>query len=198
MTALRRPGSVSGLVVLAAGGGARFDGGAHKLLSPWRGRPLAMWAIDAALDAHVGPVLVVTGAAGRLRVPAGALVVHNERWPDGQATSLATAVDVARRCGWQAVIVGLADQPGIPAAAWRAVAASDAPIAVATYGGRRRNPARLSAEVWDDLVTTGDEGARSLMRLRAGLVEEVPCPGDPADIDTTEDLQRWNSSTISP
>lgn len=190
--------SASGLVVLAAGGGSRFDGGAHKLLAPWRSRLVSAWAIEAALGANAGPVLVVTGAATRLRVPSGVLVVHNERWADGQATSLACAVAVARALGWAAVTVGLADQPGIGAAAWRAVASARAPIAVATFGDRRRNPVRLAAEVWDDLATTGDEGARTLMRLRPELVEEVPCAGDPADIDTTEDLQRWNSSTTSP
>ena len=190
------PGA-SGLVVLAAGGGTRFTGGSHKLLTAWGGRPLASWAVASALAAGCGPVLVVTGAA-RLRVPAAVLVVHHDRWADGQATSLARAVRVARALGWRAVTVGLADQPGIGPEAWRAVAASAAPIAVATYGGRRRNPVRLAREVWDDLATVGDEGARSVMRARPDLVQEVPCPGNPADIDTSEDLARWIWSTISP
>lgn len=189
---------MTGLVVLAAGGGSRFAGGAHKLLSEWRGAPLAEQAVHAAVAARSGPVLVVTGAATRLRVPAGVLVVHHDRWADGQATSLRRAVTVAAALGWRAVVVGLADQPGIGADAWRAVASSPHPIAVAVYGDRRRNPVRLGREVWDDLPVSGDEGARTLMRLRPDLVHDVPCAGDPADIDTAEDLHRWNSSTTSP
>lgn len=184
-------------MLLAAGAGARFAGGSHKLLSTGNGRTLVERTVGTALAAGCGPVLVVTGAA-RLTVPAGALVVHHEGWAAGQATSLQRAVAVARALGWPAVTVGLADQPGITAEAWRLVATAHAPLAVATYRDRRRNPVRLGAAIWDLLPTTGDEGARSVMRLRPDLVEEVPCCGNPADIDTAEDLARWNWSTISP
>ena len=51
-------------VVLAAGGGTRFAGDAHKLLAPLRGRPVVVHAVSAALDAALDEVLVVV--AGRV------------------------------------------------------------------------------------------------------------------------------------
>ncbi|MDQ1378299.1 MAG: molybdenum cofactor cytidylyltransferase [Acidimicrobiaceae bacterium] len=203
-------------VVLAAGAGSRFEGPTHKLLAPWRGRPVVTWALEHALAAGLDRTWVVTGAVDLVDagvVPLGVEVLVHERWADGQATSLQVAVAAARtvhanaqpvpqpdrqpdprqdrqRRGIASLVVGLGDQPLISAEAWRAVAASvGRPIAVATYGGRRRNPVRIDRECWDLLPTEGDEGARVLLRQRPELVMEVPCPSDPADIDTVEDLQ---------
>lgn len=182
-------------IVLAAGSASRFGGEAGaKLLAPFRGRPLATWAVDAALAAGLDEVIVVTGAADLTGVVDGrARLVANPTWRDGQATSLAVGVDAADAAGHDAVVVGLADQPLVPAEAWRRVtAASDTPIAVATYAGERRNPVRFAREVWDLLPREGDEGGRRLLRGRADLVAEVACPGDPVDVDTQEDLARWS------
>jgi CTP:molybdopterin cytidylyltransferase MocA len=68
-----------------------------------------------------------------------------------------------------------------------------AEVAVATYGGRRRNPVLFSRAVWPLLEAelSGDEGARAVLRRHPDLATEVPCDGvgDPADVDTAEDLR---------
>ncbi len=177
--------------VLAAGDGSRFGG--PKLLAPFRGRPLVAWAIAAAVDADLDETVVVTGGQDLTEVvPCGVRALPNPRWAEGQATSLQVAVGWADRHGHDALVVGLGDSPLVVADAWRAVAASTAPLAMADYGGRRRPPVRLARAVWALLPEAGDEGARALVRDRPDLVTAVPCAGDPLDVDTEGDLERWS------
>ncbi|MDG2112069.1 MAG: nucleotidyltransferase family protein, partial [Actinomycetota bacterium] len=75
---------------------------------------------------------------------------------------------------------------------WRRVADSTAPIAVASYGGKQRNPVALDREVWPLLPIDGDDAARVVLRVRPELIEPVACEGFPDDIDTVEDLRRWS------
>lgn len=181
-------------VLLAAGAGSRFRGPTHKLLAPIHGRTVIEIALDAVMSAGFERIIVVTGAVelpSSLVDHANVSVHHNPRWHEGQATSVGVAVEAATEYLATAMVVGLADQPFITADAWQSVAATNSPIAVATYDGIRGNPVRLSRDVWSLLPTTGDTGARELMRLRPELVSEVACEGSAADIDTQEDLAPW-------
>ncbi len=185
-------------ILLAAGGGSRFGGG--KLLAQFGGRPLVLAALDALAGAPVDETVVVLGANAeemrRICEPYDVRTVENPEWEQGQSTSVLAGLRALSPEALAAVVL-LGDQPFVgPEAVGRLVAAFEggARIAVATYGGRRRNPVLFSREVWPLLEEelAGDEGARSVLRRYPGLVVEVPCEGvgDPADVDTRADLRR--------
>jgi molybdenum cofactor cytidylyltransferase len=194
---VRRSSGVSA-IVLAAGGGSRFGGG--KLLARLGGQPIIEAVLDNLREAPVDEVIVVVGAdAERLREVCeryGVRSVANEEWERGQSTSVLAGLRACDKKSRAAVIL-LGDQPFVGAdAVERLVAAfaEGANVAVATYGGKRRNPVLFSREVWPLLEAelAGDEGARSVLRRHPELVVEVPCEGvgDPTDVDTREDLRR--------
>ncbi len=180
-------------MVLAAGTGSRYEGETHKLLAPFRGRPLVRWALDAALAADLDAVYCITGAVDLTDVvPEGVVVVENHNYADGQASSLRTATAVAAADGHDAIVVGLGDMPMVPASAWRKVADTEGDLVTATFSGRRSPPVKIGEELWSLLPLSGDEGARSLMRMRPDVVIEVACEGEAIDIDSRGDLSRWS------
>lgn len=179
-------------VVLAAGAGSRFHGRTHKLLANLGGRPVVAHAVGAAVASGLA-TFVVTGAVDlEGRIDAQAIIVHNAHWAEGHSCSLQAGIAAAAAAGHDAVVVGLGDQPLVGPHAWTALAACRASMAVATYGGRLGNPVRLSADVWPHLPSIGDHSTPSLVWERADLVARVPCAGDPADVDTVEDLGQWS------
>jgi CTP:molybdopterin cytidylyltransferase MocA len=184
-------------ILLAAGSGSRFGG--RKLLARYRGRPLIEASLANLAEAPIEETVAVVGDdAQRLRAvcePYGVRVVENPDWRQGQSTSVRAGL-LALGPEVRAAVVLLADQPLVgPGAVGRLVAAFEegAEVAVATYGGRRRNPVLFSRAVWPLLEAelSGDEGARAVLRRHPDLVTEVPCDGvgDPADVDTAEDLR---------
>jgi len=191
---------VSGVsaILLAAGAGSRFGG--EKLLARYGGRPLIEASLSNLADAPLDETVVVVGDdAKRIREacePYGLEIVENPDWAEGISTSVQSGLR-ALGPGTRAAVVLLADQPLVGAGAVeRLVAAFEAGarVAAATYDGELRNPVLFSTEVWPLLMSelSGDEGARSFLRRHPELVTRVPCDGvgDPADVDTAEDLRR--------
>jgi len=194
-------------VVLAAGRGVRFGGDDPKALTRLGGRPLLAYALDAAKTSGCAPVvLVISDPRVADAVGDGVQVVTNPAPEEGIASSLQCALrhldDGAPVPG---VVVGLADQPLVTAAAYTRLAdayAAGARLAYATYAGVRGNPVLISHDYWSEAMTlVGDEGARVLFRRHPAVA--VPCDGVGAatDIDTPQDLaeleSRWRSPTAS-
>jgi nicotine blue oxidoreductase len=195
--------SAAGLV-LAAGEGLRF--GRPKALVELDGQLLVDRAVDTLRAAGCDPVVVVLGAGAvevchRARLDA-AIVVVNDAWATGMASSLCTGLAALADIGASAAVVSLVDQPRIPAAAvarlverWRDGAAA----VVATYDGEPRNPVVIDASVWPEVmsVVTGDVGARAWLRTRPDDVVHIACDdlGSAVDIDEPADLEHQRSDS---
>ncbi len=190
---VQREIATTAAVVLAAGAGNRFLGAKHKLLTEIAGKPIVCHAVEAAKTAGFDEVIVVSGCVDLTNtLPSDVTIVHNEQWQQGQATSLLGAVTYAANSGHSAVVVGLGDQPSIGVEPWRKVRDSEADLAAADFGGGFGPPVRLAASMWASLPLSGDEGARSLWRKRPEMCKLVSCIGDSTDVDTLEDLKKWN------
>jgi CTP:molybdopterin cytidylyltransferase MocA len=177
---------VAGLL-LAAGQGARL--GTPKALVEYEGERLVDRGVRLLEDGGCHPVVVVLGAA-TVQVR-GAVTVRNPDWATGMGSSLRVGLAALPEEA-ESVVIALVDQPFIGPAAVRALVDAGAEVAVATYGGRRRNPVLIARRHFAGVaaLAVGDVGARPFLKAHPELVTEVPCDGlgDPTDIDTPEDL----------
>lgn len=181
-------GSTAGLL-LAAGSGSRFGG--PKALVTLQGRTLAERGVDLLRAAGCDPVIVVVGArADEVAALVPGTVVAPE-WQTGMGASLRTGL-ASLPATVEAVVVALADQPLVTVEAVHRLLAAGGPAAVATYGGKARNPVLLHRSTWAGVaeLAVGDTGARPWLRAHPALVTEVPCDdvASPFDIDTPADL----------
>lgn len=186
-----------GAIVLAAGRGTRMAGGV-KQTAEVAGSPLVAHAVAAARDGGCAPIVVVTGhAAPAVRAAlaeADVTFVHNGDYAEGMATSLKAGL-AALPADRDAVVVLLADMPGVTGALVEKLIAAYDPlagrlIAVPVAGGRRGNPVLIARRFFDELKTlSGDIGARDVIRAYPEAVAEVAADAAAlTDLDTPEAL----------
>ena len=156
------------------------------------------WVIDNVVAAEFDDIYIVAGALNLedhqvLNLESDAItIVHNHNFADGQASSLRSGLEIAGYDGYSSITVGLGDMPLVPTEAWKSVAEAKGKLVTASFAGNHRPPVKIDQELWSLIPISGDEGARSLLRLRPDLLDEVECEGNPVDIDTRRDLERWS------
>lgn len=192
-----RPVAVAA-VILAAGKASRMgEGGAHKLLALFDGRPLVRRAAETALAADATSVTVVTGhRRGEIEAALsglGVVAIENRDYASGMASSLISGFFAPPARDADGVLVMLADMPGVTVADLNALiaafrAASGRAIVRAVSNGKRGNPVILPRSLGDAVMRLeGDIGARHIIETSGLPVIDVDI-GDAAhlDVDTPE------------
>lgn len=193
-------------VVLAAGSSRRM--GRPKQLLPVRGRPLLQHVLDAAASSVLTEIVLVLGHAAEavraaIQLPARTRVVVNERYAEGQSTSLARGFAAAPSDAVAAAVL-LGDQPDVDriiidtvvGAFLSAENAAVRPVWRQADGAKHPgHPVVLARRIWSEVTTLGgDRGARTLFEVHPEWLRELPMAGDPPkDIDDPADYRRMAS-----
>ncbi|MGP4689382.1 nucleotidyltransferase family protein [Agrobacterium pusense] len=186
------------VILLAAGRSSRMGNtGASKLLAEFNGIPLVRRSAQVALGSTANTVIVVTGhrrfeieaALDGLRVEC----VQNPLHDSGMATSLAAGVTRCRARGADAVLVMLADMPGLTSDVLDQLIAAfcftDGEVVVRALGdGKPGNPVIIPKSLFEAAAhLEGDVGARRVIEASSLPIVYVEI-GEAAllDVDTPE------------
>jgi molybdenum cofactor cytidylyltransferase len=190
-----------GGVLLAAGPGERYDGEQYKLLEEVDGTRIVTRAASALAGSALDEVAVVVGheadAVREALADLDVTVVENERYREGQSTSLQRGVETARDRGWDALVFGLGDMPFLDhdttTLLLRAYDAGHGPLIAAGFEGKRGNPTLFDGAYYDDLMAvTGDTGGRPVLMGSSSItVVETEDPGVLQDVDTQADYEAY-------
>jgi molybdenum cofactor cytidylyltransferase len=186
----------AGAIVMAAGSSSRMPG-SQKLLLDIDGTPMVKHVMEAASEGGCHQVVVVYSAddVGRV-VDGSAELVFNANARSGMASSLQAGLR-AMRPEIEAAVVLLGDQPLVGSRTvaallrqWRREGSRPA-VAVSQGNQDWAPPVVLSRELWDQLFELkGDAGARQILHGRPELLDVVPAPDRPDDIDTPDDYAK--------
>lgn len=199
-------------ILLAAGCSRRL--GTPKQLLDWQGRPLVAHAIEQLMSAGCAEIVVVLGAyapdvqavceatAVRHRARLSVAFVENDRWCDGQASSMRCGVEYVLQGNSHSalIVMALCDQPYVLAKHYRRLIVSFADAAVDVAATRYESgggaPACFRHSVLHELMPhRGDVGAKGWIRgLLPHRVRLVDLPEAANDIDTPAAVPAWYRS----
>jgi CTP:molybdopterin cytidylyltransferase MocA len=189
---------------LAAGASRRF--GADKLRQPLAGRPLVVHAASTIAEAIdlgtlAGGVVVVPSEFSAIDWQLDTLGLDIVSSPDpalGLSTSLRLGLEALGRTRAGAALVALADQPLLRVEVitrlvhhWHATGRSARPR-YADAPDIPGHPVLLDRSLWRLAGSVeGDVGMGNVLRHHRELIDDLEVPGDNPDIDSPEDLRRF-------
>lgn len=155
-------------IILAAGEAARF--GKTKQLLAWKESTITYAVCKTAIAAGLDPVIVVVGSnSGEVKKSLSTLpviIVENDNWASGQASSLKVGItSIPEHTG--AAVFLMADQPQIQSELIQELVTAHqktlAPIIYPTFGGQRGNPVLFDRRTFRDLLNlSGDSGGKQI------------------------------------
>lgn len=193
-------------VVLAAGAAIRM--GRAKQLLPWGRHTILEQTLHNVRHSRIQHIVVVTGYRAQevaaLARRAGATVVHNENYREGEMLSSLQVALTHLPAGCQAVLVMLADQPLVESHTIDrllfAFRQGHGQIIAPTFQGRRGNPVLIGRPYFDELLTLPVGAApRDLLRRNPDALHLVPVKSESVllDIDHPADYERHRPASDS-
>jgi molybdenum cofactor cytidylyltransferase len=191
-----RNGSIAG-ILLAAGTASRM--GSNKMLFQLNGESVLRGAARRALAGGLSPLVVVLGHESDKAykeiedLPCQWAV--NPLYEQGVNTSLKSGVMVVRREA-RAAMVLLADMPFVTpemiAALIERYRTTEAPLVISDYEGVNAPPMLYDRSLFNELLTTMEEGCgRQVVKRHREEAEVLRWPASAlADIDVPEDYER--------
>lgn len=189
--------SKTGIVILAAGSSTRM--GEPKQLMKYKDKTFLQHIIDEAIEAHLKPVICVTGSQSDLITNSisimGVLIVYNEHWSEGMGSGISAGIKQLLPTEVDSVILAVSDQPYVSADLFRTMVGwkekSGKGIVACTYAGTLGTPVLFTRDYFDRLQSlNGDQGAKNIVKLNLPDVCPVEFEKGNVDIDTKQDYEK--------
>lgn len=190
------------IALLAAGQSQRF-GSEDKLGQDLHGRMLGHHAARKLAGMEFSDRIAIVPPQAGACVPTwtklGFQILTNPQARSGMGTSVALAASHARDIKADGLLICLADMPFVSAALLDQLVESfhdqgAAAIVCAADGDKRSPPALFGSRHFARLARlSGDSGAREII-AQAQVI--AAAPDELADIDTREELRKWNATSL--
>ena len=173
------------------------EGGSHKLLASFDGRPLVRRSAETLIAARMEPVVTISGHRHE-EIEAslqglGVTIEFNGDYRSGMASSLVCALSLPALNTCDGVLVMLADMPAVTAGHIQQMAdafrkAGGRTVVRAVNKGKRGNPIILPRATFDAVrKLRGDVGARAIVENCGLPIIDVEIgPAAHLDVDTPE------------
>lgn len=197
---------MTGIIILAAGGSSRLGQPKQNLI--YHGKSLLQNAVTAAVNASIGPVILVLGAGHEsLKKEIEGCSVHvvvNAEWKEGMSTSI--------KCGLthlmqlenepENALLMLCDQPFVNSELLITLLnekkRTGKKVIACTYNHTIGVPAIFDSAYFTELLfLTGNEGAKKLLYSHRNTVGTIAFPEGSVDIDTPEDYEKLHQLSIN-